>query len=393
LSLTLHLVRHAPTLPNAERRYPRPQEDAGLSEAGRALARTLRLPADALAFASPSRRARETATLAGFGHAAPAPALAEARFGVMAGHTWAELEAAFGDAPRRWLDALSDPASDGGPPEGETGRAFHARILAWLAALPEAGEVVACTHAGPLHAALRLSVGLRAVETPPGTVATLRRAEGHWWLVRLTPPPVIQQPVTPTQAQSPPVPGGVPMPTPLHPDLAALIAAVQPAEPAAMQAARERQAQLTKPAGALGELEDLGVRLAGVFGSERPHPRGVAVLVAAGDHGVAAGGVSAYPPEVTPAMVANFLADTPAGPGGAAVNALARTVGARVYVMDAGVNADLPDHPALVRAALRRGTRDLRTQSAMTHAETQALILAGAALARRAVAEGADLRR
>lgn len=177
----------------------------------------------------------------------------------------------------------------------------------------------------------------------------------------------------------------------MTPDLTRLIASVQPADAAAMHAARERQAQLTKPAGALGDLEDLGVRLAGVFGTDRPHPRGVAVLVAAGDHGVAAGGVSAYPPEVTPAMVANFLADTPAGPGGAAVNAIARTLGARVYVMDAGVNAELPDHPALVRAAVRRGTRDLRRGAAMTREETEMLILAGAALARRAIAEGADL--
>lgn len=177
----------------------------------------------------------------------------------------------------------------------------------------------------------------------------------------------------------------------MHPDLSALIAAVQPADAAAMIRARERQAQLTKPAGALGDLEDLGVRLAGVFGSERPHPRGVAVLVAAGDHGVASSGVSAYPPEVTPAMVANFLAETPAGPGGAAVNAIARTVGARVYVMDAGVNAALPDHPALMRAAVRRGTRDLRLEAAMTPDDTQTLILAGAALARRAIQDGADL--
>lgn len=181
------------------------------------------------------------------------------------------------------------------------------------------------------------------------------------------------------------------MTTPLHPDLAALIAATGPADPAAMRSARERQARLTKPTGALGDLEELAVRLAGVFGTERPHPRGVAVLVAAGDHGVAAGGVSAYPPEVTPAMVANFLADTDAGPGGAAVNAIARTVGARVYVMDAGVNAELPRHPRLVRAAVRRGTRDLRREPAMTREETQALILAGAALARRATQEGADL--
>ncbi|BDP40087.1 nicotinate-nucleotide--dimethylbenzimidazole phosphoribosyltransferase [Deinococcus aetherius] len=187
------------------------------------------------------------------------------------------------------------------------------------------------------------------------------------------------------------------MPTPpCPPELAALVHAVQPADSAAMDAARARQAQLTKPAGALGDLEELGVRLAGVFGTDRPHPRGVAVIVAAGDHGVAqpdteGGGVSAYPPEVTPAMVANFLADTPAGPGGAAVNAIARTVGARVYVMDAGVNADLPPSPALVRAAVRRGTRDLRCQAAMTREEATTLILAGAALARRAIEEGADL--
>lgn len=174
-------------------------------------------------------------------------------------------------------------------------------------------------------------------------------------------------------------------------ELSALIQAVGPADSSAMDAARRRQAQLTKPAGALGDLEDLGVRLAGVFGTDRPHPRGVAVIVAAGDHGVAADGVSAYPAEVTPAMVANFLADTPAGPGGAAVNALARTVGARVYVMDAGVNADLPEHPALVRAARRRGTRNLRLEAAMTREETEALILAGAALARQAIADGADV--
>lgn len=177
----------------------------------------------------------------------------------------------------------------------------------------------------------------------------------------------------------------------MTPELAALIAAVTPADSAALSAARTRQAQLTKPAGALGELEEIAIRLAGVFGTERPHPRGAAVLVAAGDHGVAAAGVSAYPPEVTPAMVTNFLADTSAGPGGAAVNAIARTVGARVYVMDAGVNAELPAHPALVSAAVRRGTRDLRREAAMTREEAESLVLAGAALTRRAISDGADL--
>lgn len=188
--LTLHLVRHAPTRPNAERRYPRADEDAPLSPAGRALAADLRLPIGALAFASPSRRARETAALAGFPGAVPDPALAEARFGVMAGHTWAELEAHFGPAPRGWVEALADPDGDHGPPGGETGRRFHARVQGWLERLPPKGEAVAFTHAGVMLAALRLCAGVRAAEVAPGGLVTLKRAEGAWWLARLSAPQV-----------------------------------------------------------------------------------------------------------------------------------------------------------------------------------------------------------
>ena len=173
--------------------------------------------------------------------------------------------------------------------------------------------------------------------------------------------------------------------------LQTLLASIQPADAASMQAARERQAQLTKPAGALGLLEDLSVRLAGVFQSARPHPRGAAVIVAAGDHGVVQEGVSAFPPEVTPAMVANFTASTPSGMGGAAVNAIARTVGARVYVADVGVNAVLPSSPALENVKVRMGTRNLRLESAMTREETLQAVLAGSELAGQAMADGADL--
>ncbi|GGL80138.1 hypothetical protein GCM10010840_17580 [Deinococcus aerolatus] len=190
MTLTLTMVRHAPTAPNAQRRYPRPDEDAPLSEAGRALAAGLRLPPGAAAFCSPSRRARETAARAGFPGARTATALAEANLGVMAGHTWAELEAQHGAGPRGWIEALSDPADATGPPGGETGRAFHARIHAWLGDLPQSGEVVAFTHAGPLLAALRLCVGLRAAETLPGGVAVLRRAGGQWWLCELRQAPL-----------------------------------------------------------------------------------------------------------------------------------------------------------------------------------------------------------
>ena len=133
------------------------------------------------------------------------------------------------------------------------------------------------------------------------------------------------------------------------------------------------------------------MRLAGVFSSATPDPRGAAVIVAAGDHGVVQEGVSAYPPEVTPAMVANFTANTPSGMGGAAVNAIARTVGARVYVADVGVNAKLPAHPALTSVKVRMGTRNLRLESAMTREETFQAVLAGADLAAQAIQEGANL--
>lgn len=193
--LTLHLIRHAPTLPNAQRRYPHAGEDAPLSESGRALAAELRhsLPASALAYSSPAQRALQTAALAGFPHAQPTPALQEASFGVMAGHTWAELEALSlatpdGAAPRDWIDALSDPDSDLGPPGGETGRAFHARLQVWLDTLPHAETVVAFTHAGPLLALLRLTVGLRAAELAPGGRAVLKRSGQAWWLSHLSSP-------------------------------------------------------------------------------------------------------------------------------------------------------------------------------------------------------------
>ena len=185
VTLTLFLVRHAPTAPNAQRRYPQPDEDAPISPQGRLLAASLNLPRDAAAFVSPSLRTKETAALAGFPHAVTVPGLAEANFGVMAGQTWSELEARYGNRPRHWIEALAEPAADDGPPGGETGHGFHARIQGWLSGLPHEGQVIAFTHAGPLLAALRLCVGLRAAEIDPGGVAVITRAEGHWWLSEL----------------------------------------------------------------------------------------------------------------------------------------------------------------------------------------------------------------
>src|SRR5215469_11324681 len=107
------------------------------------------------------------------------------------------------------------------------------------------------------------------------------------------------------------------------------VAAVRPPDDAAADAARDRQAQLTKPPGSLGFLEDLSVRLAGIAGEcPPPMPEPAAVAVFAGDHGVHAQQVTPWPQEVTAQMVANFLAST------AVVNAIAAQVGAEVCVVD-----------------------------------------------------------
>src|SRR5246500_2002322 len=103
----------------------------------------------------------------------------------------------------------------------------------------------------------------------------------------------------------------------------------------AAAAARDRQKSLTKPPGSLGRLEDLSVWVSACQGVCPPRQFDRArVVVFAGDHGVAAAGVSAYPPEVTAQMVANINA------GGAAINALAGIAGATVRVADLAVNAD-----------------------------------------------------
>jgi len=169
------------------------------------------------------------------------------------------------------------------------------------------------------------------------------------------------------------------------PRLSALTDAVAPLDDDAMRAATERQAQLTKPAGALGVLETASVRLAGIQRTCPPRPlERPVVAVFAGDHGVHPQGVTPWPQEVTAAMVANFQA------GGAAVNVLARQAGAEVYVVDMGVAADLEPGERLLDHKVRRGTSDLATGPAMTRDEAVQALLAGAAVADRLVDAGHD---
>jgi nicotinate-nucleotide--dimethylbenzimidazole phosphoribosyltransferase len=167
--------------------------------------------------------------------------------------------------------------------------------------------------------------------------------------------------------------------------LALALAAVRPADVAATAQAVSRQARLTKPRGALGALEEVSVRLAGITGTcPPPVPVAPVVAVFAADHGVHVQGITPWPQEVTAQMVGNFLA------GGAAVNAIARQAGVRVVVVDVGVAGDLPPADALWSHRVRSGTRDFTTGPAMTRDEALAALEAGIAVADRLVDEGAD---
>jgi len=118
--------------------------------------------------------------------------------------------------------------------------------------------------------------------------------------------------------------------------LDAVVDRIAPLDAAAMAAASARLDRLTKPPGSLGRLEELAIRLAGITGRSDAGTRPRTIVVAAADHGVAARGVSAYPPDVTRQMVANFLA------GGAAIAVLARLLDAGLVIVDAGVEGHGP---------------------------------------------------
>lgn len=138
----------------------------------------------------------------------------------------------------------------------------------------------------------------------------------------------------------------------------------------AMEEASLHLDQLTKPPGSLGKLEDIAKQLAGITGVMIPDLQKKAVIVMAGDHGVCEEGVSAFPAEVTPQMVMNFLH------GGAAVNVLARQTGADVVCVDMGVNAELA-HPLLLSRKVRFGTGNIARGPAMTRDEALQAIVAG----------------
>jgi nicotinate-nucleotide--dimethylbenzimidazole phosphoribosyltransferase len=150
------------------------------------------------------------------------------------------------------------------------------------------------------------------------------------------------------------------------------------------EAAVARQAQLTKPTGALGRLEQLAIELAGLQATEQPRAARVPIIIFAGDHGIVAQGVSAYPQEVTIAMLANFAS------GGAAISVLARELGSSLEVVDAGTLAQ-EEMAGIVTDKPRSSTRDFSAEAALTPTELAFAFEAGRRAVTRAQAGQPDL--
>ncbi|NOZ76180.1 MAG: nicotinate-nucleotide--dimethylbenzimidazole phosphoribosyltransferase [Euryarchaeota archaeon] len=163
------------------------------------------------------------------------------------------------------------------------------------------------------------------------------------------------------------------------------IGRIAPPDGRAMEDARKRQDQLTKPRGSLGVLEELSVKLAGITGRLDPPLEEKVIFTMAGDHGVALEGVSAYPREVTPQMVLNFLN------GGAGINVLARHVGAEVEVVDMGVDFEFEPGLGVIDKKVARGTRNMTEGPAMTREQAARAVEAGIEVVEERLGRGLEL--
>ena len=167
--------------------------------------------------------------------------------------------------------------------------------------------------------------------------------------------------------------------------LSNIIEMIKPVDREAMAEARLRQDILTKPQGSLGRLEELSIQLAGIQGKSIPQIRHKAIITMAGDHGVVAEGVSAFPQEVTAQMVYNFLG------GGAGINVITRQVGARIIVVDMGVATELEPKPQLLSRKVAFGTQNMSQGPAMTREQAAKAIETGIEVVASEVAKGLDI--
>lgn len=160
---------------------------------------------------------------------------------------------------------------------------------------------------------------------------------------------------------------------------------IKPLDEKAMAAARQRQNTLTKPHGSLGKLEDLSIQIAGIKKSAMPAIENKAIITMAADHGVVSEGVALYPQEVTRQMVLNFLN------GSAGINILAKHIGARVLIVDMGVNHGFPETPGLVCKMIDFGTRNMAKGPAMDQQQAISSIEAGIDIIEKEVSKGLDI--
>lgn len=159
----------------------------------------------------------------------------------------------------------------------------------------------------------------------------------------------------------------------------------QPINQDFVQRAQARQGQLTKPPGSLGQLEQLAVRLAGLQQRDQPAVQRVHISIFAGDHGVVAEGVSAFPQSVTGQMVMNFLQ------GGAAISVLAKELEATLEVVDCGILQALPEQAGFWVQRVGAGTANSTQQPAMTPEQLEQALLIGYDAVERAVQQQADI--
>ena len=159
----------------------------------------------------------------------------------------------------------------------------------------------------------------------------------------------------------------------------------KPVDTQVVEQAQARQQQLTKPAGSLGQLESVAVQLAGLQGRVKPSLEQVRIAIFAGDHGVVAEGVSAFPQEVTGQMLHNFVS------GGAAISVLARQLGASLEVVDLGTVTPSLNLPGVRHLNVGPGTANFVRGPAMSEGQGQLALQAGRDSAQRAVASGAQL--
>ncbi len=171
----------------------------------------------------------------------------------------------------------------------------------------------------------------------------------------------------------------------LSPAVARTIADIRGIDERYQRKAQEHLDSLTKPLGSLGQLEAVAAQYVAWREEEAPKIAGKAVYVFAGDHGITEEGVSAYPREVTPQMVRNFLS------GGAAINVLARQTSSDIVVVDVGVDADFEGVAGLLHRKVCRGTRNFAREAAMSDQELDAALEVGIDLATEAAQQGRTL--